>query len=127
METLLGQHYVKWDNLKKWILSQNQETSPLTENKLAIIDMEVLNKRGIHFRPSALVCKACKRYLCTRTICGIIHENDIWVYPVHGVDNLLKREIEFHERITIFCIGVLCDNLLSEIGQSINTDFSMKK
>jgi excisionase family DNA binding protein len=127
VEILLGQHYVKWDNLKKWILSQDQVNSPLTENKLAIIDMEVLNKRGIHFRPSTLVCKACKRYLCTGTICGILHGNDVWIYPIHGVYNLLKMQIEFHEKLTILCIGVLCDNLLSEVGQSINTEFSMKK
>ena len=90
IEMLLGQHYVKWDNLKKWILSQDQDNFPCMENKISTTTMEVINKRGVHFRPSALVCKTCKRYLCAGTLCEILHEDDIWVYPVHGIYNLLK-------------------------------------
>ena len=126
IEMLLGQHYVKWDNLKKWIMSQNQDNFPCPENKIATTTMEVLNKKGVHFRPSALVCKNCKRYLCTGTICGILHGNDVWIYPIHGVYNLLKMKIESHGKLTILCMGVLCDHLLHEVEKAINTDFYMK-
>jgi len=127
VEILLGQHYVKWDNLKKWMLSQNQDNFSCAENKMAIANIEILNKRGIHFRPSALACKTCQRYLCAGTFCGIIHGNDVWVYPINGSNDLLKMEIEFHEMITIFCIGVLCENLLSAVEKDINTEFNLSK
>ena len=110
---------MKWDNLKKWILSQNQENIPLVEKKQKIVTMQVFNKRGIHFRPATLVCKICKRYLCAGTFCEILREDDIWVYPVHGIEELLKMEIGFQERTTILCIGVLCDNLSTEVEQAI--------
>jgi len=127
VEMLLGQLYVKWDNLKKWMLSQNQDNFPCAENKMAIANIEILNKRGIHFRPSAIACKTCQRYLCAGTFCGIIHGNDVWVYPINGSNELLKMEIEFHEMVTILCIGVLCENLLSEVEKAINTEFSMNR
>lgn len=127
VEMLLGQHYVKWDNLKKWVMFQNQETPPCIENKITIMNMEVLNKRGVHFRPSALVCKTCTRYLCAGTICGILHEDDIWVYPVHGIKKLLEMEIGFHQKILILCIGVLCENLSTEVEKALHTDFTLNK
>ena len=88
VEILLCQHYVKWDTLKEW--RETQDGFFLIENSSAMVTIEVRNARGVHLRPSALICRACNKYLSTGTKCEILYQEFLWTYPLQGLVELSR-------------------------------------
>ena len=119
-----GKYYIHFKELKRYLKTINK-CSKLTSLSCEK-EMQVLNRDGLHCRPSAKIIKICNEYMDKGLAVKISHKNEDWLFPSMGIFELLELDVEHLEIIKIHIEGGGSLFCMRDLEEAFKKEFDIK-
>lgn len=122
-----GKWYADMEKLSPFLAEMKEKQSNTALNTLQkSITLTIKNSKGIHLRPTNVICTICTKFLKTTKL-FLLYGGTTWEYSLaKGVGKLLEMEIHCGSKVVFKAEGIHCSDVLSEIRREVTSKFSVK-
>jgi len=122
-KTVKEKYYVHYKEAKRYLKAKACPRLRSTECKETL---KVINRGGLHFRPSAKIIEIGNNYLNKGIALEIFHKEQSWLFPSMGILELLSLEVHRGESIIVQVKGPGAMLCMGDIAKAFKENFDVE-